>query len=192
MESKAEESFRLNKTGRASFFDGIPTDLCHLFPQILAKVFYGFALKQTLQIAEPITFKGGVLVHTYKGRGPSTECGSYRSLIVSSVLAKSLHRVLRGKCMDTFQKVGMPLQLGGLPGKAVSQGAQCLIAFAASCRYRKASLGILFIDIRQAFYRLVRQHVVHDDDIDRSTQRLFNTLASIVPRTLKVCSYTTG
>ncbi len=171
-----EESFRLNKTGRASFFDGIPTDLCHLFPQILAKVFYELALKQTLHIAEPITFKGGVLIHAYKGKGPATSCGSYRSLMVSSVLAKSLHRVLRSKCMATFRDTAMPLQLGGLPGKAVSQGAQCLVAFAASCRRRKTSLGILFIDIRQAFYRLVRQHVIQDQDIDRSTQRLFQTL----------------
>ena len=171
-----EESFRLNKTGRASFFDGIPTDLCHLFPQILAKVFYELALKQTLHIAEPITFKGGVLIHAYKGKGSATACGSYRSLMVSSVLAKSLHRVLRNKCMATFRDTAMPLQLGGLPGKAVSQGAQCLVAFAASCRRRKTSLGILFIDIRQAFYRLVRQHVIQDQDIDRSTQRLFQTL----------------
>ena len=171
-----EESFRLNKTGRASFFDGIPTDICHLFPQILAKVFYGLALKQTLQIAEPMTFKGGVLVHAYKGKGPSTSCSSYRSLMVSSVMSKSLHRILRGTCMKTFQSSSLPLQIGGLPGKAVSQGAHCLLAFASSCRRKNASLGILFIDIRQAFYRLVRQHIVHEEDFDTATQRIFKTL----------------
>ena len=171
-----EESFRLNKTGRASFFDGIPTDICHLFPQILAKVFYGLALKQTLQIAEPMTFKGGVLVHAYKGKGPATSCSSYRSLMVSSVMSKSLHRILRGTCMKNFQMTGMPLQIGGMPGKAVSQGAHSLLAFASSCRRHNASLGILFIDIRQAFYRLVRQHIVHEDDFDAMTQRLFKTL----------------
>lgn len=80
-----EESFRLNKTGKASFFDGIPTDLCHFFPQVMAKVYYSPALKQTLQVSEAITLKGGVLIHAYKGRGPASECSSYRSLMVSSV-----------------------------------------------------------------------------------------------------------
>ena len=171
-----EESFRLNKTGRASFFDGLPTDLCHLFPQTMAKVYYALALKQTLHIAEPLTLKGGVLIHAYKGRGLATECSSYRSLMVSSVLSKSLHRVLRSKCMKHFQPVGMPLQLGGLPGKSVSQGAHALLSFAAACRRQNLSLGVLFIDIRQAFYRLVRQHIVNDGGLDEATVRLFRTL----------------
>ena len=171
-----EESFRLNKTGRAAFYDGIPTDLCHLFPQVMAKVYYGLALKQTLQVAEPLSLKGGVLIHAYKGRGSASDCGSYRSLMVSSVLSKSLHRILRTKCMKYFKNASMPLQIGGLPGKSVSQGAHALISFASACRRRNAAMGILFIDIRQAFYRLVRQHIVHDGDIDQSTIRLFQTL----------------
>ena len=171
-----EESFRLNKTGRASYFDGLPTDLCHLFPQTMAKVYYALALKQTLHIAEPLPLKGGVLIHAYKGRGLATECSSYRSLMVSSVLSKSLHRVLRSKCMKHFQPVGMPLQLGGLPGKSVSQGAHAFLSFAAACRRQNLSLGVLFIDIRQAFYRLVRQHIVDDGGLDEATVRLFKTL----------------
>lgn len=171
-----EESFRLNKTGRASFFDGVPTDLCHLFPQVMAKVYYSLALKQSLQIAEPLVLKGGVLIHAFKGRGRASDCASYRSLMVSSVLSKSLHRILRNKCMEYFLPHSVPLQLGGLPGKSVSQGAHALLSFAASCRKRNVSMGILFIDIRQAFYRLVRQHIVHDGDLDQLTQRLFMTL----------------
>ena len=135
-----EESFRLNKTGRASYFDGLPTDICHLFPQVMAKVYYALALKQTLHIAEPVTLKGGVLIHAYKGRGLATECSSYRSLMVSSVLSKSLHRILRSKCMRHFEPVGMPLQLGGLPGKSVSQGAHALLSYAAACRRQNLSM----------------------------------------------------
>lgn len=171
-----EEAFRLNKTGRASFYDGVPTDLCHLFPQVMAKIYYGLALKQTLQVAEAVSLKGGVLIHAYKGRGQASQCASYRSLMVSSVLSKSLHRVVRSKCMKYFQNESMPLQLGGLPGKSVSQGAHALISFATACRRRNVSMGILFIDIRQAFYRLVRQHIVHDEDLDQAAARLFATL----------------
>lgn len=171
-----EESFRLNKAGRASYFDGLPTDICHLFPQVMAKVYYALALKQTLHIAEPVTLKGGVLIHAYKGRGLATECSSYRSLMVSSVLSKSLHRILRSKCMRHFEPVGMPLQLGGLPGKSVSQGAHALLSYAAACRRQNLSMGVLFIDIRQAFYRLVRQHIVSDGPLDETTTSIFKTL----------------
>ena len=171
-----ERALRMNKWNKSAMFDGIPTDACHKFPQLIARAAYGIFMKQALMIAEPISYKGGVLVHAYKGRGSPSVCANYRALMVSSVLAKANHRILRCEAMKHYEQYAQPLQLGGLPGRAVGQGAQSLITFSATCRQQKLSSAILFLDIRQAFYRMMRSHVVNISHLDESVTRLFQTL----------------
>ncbi len=171
-----ERALRLNKWGKSAIFDGIPTDVCHRFPQLIAQATYSLFVKQALCVMEPITYKGGVLIHAYKGRGSASVCSNYRALMVSSVLAKANHRILRADAMKSFEKFAMPLQIGGLPGRAVGQGAQSLIAFSSSCRQQTLSSAILFVDVRQAFYRMLRSHVVSIQQLDESVARLFSTL----------------
>lgn len=171
-----EVAFRANKYGEASYHDGVPADLCHRYPHILARSFHHLALKQCLSIREPVTYKGGVLIHAYKGRGSAALCDNHRALMVSSVLSKAMHSILGRDCLDAFDHYRLPLQLGGLPGRSVSQGSQTLLCYAHHCRERQQSLGILFIDIRQAFYRLFREHIVACDDPDSTVIRLFATL----------------
>ena len=168
-----EVAFRANKYGKASYHDGVPADLCHRYPHILARSFHHLALKQCLSIREPVTYKGGVLIHAYKGRGSAALCDNHRALMVSSVLSKAMHSILRRDCLDAFDHCRLPLQLGGLPGRSVSQGSQTLLCYAHHCRERQQSLGILFIDIRQAFYRLFREHIVACDDPDSTVIRLY-------------------
>ena len=171
-----EQSLRQNQFGKSSLFDGLPPDACHRFANVVARAFYPLFVKQTLTINEPLPFKGGVLIHAFKGKGAAGSCSSYRALMVSSVLAKAAHRILRKDLMTTFQDHALPLQVGGLPGRAVGQGAQCLWNFSSMCKQQRLSAAILFVDIRQAFYRLIRSHVVTIDTLDDNVARLFRTL----------------
>lgn len=173
-----EGAFRANKYGKASYHDDVPSDLCHRYPQVLARSYHHLALKQSLCVREPITYKGGVLVHAFKGRGSAAVCDNYRALMVTSVLAKTMHSILRRDCLDVFEHYRLPLQLGGLPGRSVSQGSQTLLCYAHYCRENQRSLGVLFVDIRQAFYRLFREHIVANDDPDATVVRLFQTYRS--------------
>ncbi len=90
-----ERALRLNRWNKSSMFDGLPTDVCHKFPQLIARASYGIFMKQALLISEPISYKGGVLIHAYKGRGSPGLCSNYRALMMSSVLAKANHRIGR-------------------------------------------------------------------------------------------------
>ena len=171
-----ESSLRQNQYGKSALFDGLPPDACHKFANVIARAFFPLFLKQTLLGHEPITFKGGILVHAFKGRGSAGRCDNHRALMISSVLAKATHRILRKDLMATFQHQALPLQVGGLPGRAVGQGAHCLLAFSSLCKQRKLAAGILFVDIRQAFYRMIRSHVVSISSLDDSIARLFATL----------------
>ena len=171
-----EHAFRANSKGKACFFDGVPTELAHIFPQYLADYFFPLMVKQALLIAEPVTFKGGILVHAFKGKGDMGRCENYRSLMVSSIFAKSIHRVLRRQAVRHLDTYKVPGQLGGLPGKAVSQAAHILISWAHWQKQQKRSTAVIFVDVRQAFYRLLRAHLTSPARLDDDVARLFGTL----------------
>ena len=171
-----EHAFRLNVKGKACFFDGIPTELAHAHPQYLARYIFPMALKQSLLIAEPVTLKGGILIHAFKGKGCMGQCDNYRSLMISSIFAKSIHRVLRRQSVGHLAEIHVPGQLGGLPGKAVSQAAHILLAWSSHQKARHRSTAVLFVDVRQAFYRLLRAHLTLPNNLDDDVARLFNTL----------------
>lgn len=44
------------------------------------------------------------------------------------------------------------------------------------CKQHKYSAATFFVDIRQAFYRMIRSHVIKVDALDESIARLFDTL----------------
>ena len=171
-----ETALRQNQYSKASYFDGIPSDLGRRFPHLLARTYVHLVWKQQLLVQEPVTFKGGILVQAFKGKGTPSLCENYRALMVSSILAKANHRALRGASMKSFATYRLPLQIGGLAGRSVAQGAHCLISFAAMCRRTHKSYAVLFVDIKQAFYRLFREHIVKTHVADEAVQRLFQTL----------------
>ena len=133
-------------------------------------------MKQALLIAEPITLKGGLLIHAFKGKGSMEVCDNYRSLMISSIIAKGIHRVLRRQTVTYLDVARAPGQLGGLPGKAVAQAAHVLVAWASHQRSLHHSTAVVFVDVRQAFYRLLRAHLTDPAHLDDDVGRLFRTL----------------
>ena len=171
-----ENALRKNQYSKASYFDGIPSDLGRRYPHLLARAFVHLAWKQQLLVQEPVSYKGGILIQAFKGRGSPGLCENYRALMVSSILAKSTHRTLRAGAMDSFSAYRLPLQIGGLAGRSVAQGAHCLLSYVAMCRRERKSYAVLFVDVKQAFYRLFREHIVSTTLSDEAIQRLFSTL----------------
>ena len=171
-----EAAMRTAKPGRAHYFDDIPPELLHMAPKHTANALYPLLLKQGCTLQEPISFKGGILVSAYKHKGSMTQPENYRSLLISSTLAKSFHRAMRAELNNTFDSIAAPLQCGGRPKKGVAQTAQAMIMFASSCRRQRISHAILFLDVKQAYYRLCRQIIVQTTDIDQAACRLFHEL----------------
>lgn len=171
-----ENALRKNQYSKASYFDGIPSDLGRRYPHLVARAFVHLAWKQQLLVQEPVSYKGGILIQAFKGRGSSGLCENYRALMVSSILAKATHRTLRAGTMDSFNAYRLPLQIGGLAGRSVAQGAHCLLSYVAMCRRECKSYAVLFVDVKQAFYRLFREHIISTTLSDEAIQRLFSTL----------------
>ena len=154
--AELETSLRAASVDRAYGFDGVPGEVARYGAPFLAKAIFQLELKSVLRLAEPVQHKGGTLYCVWKRKGPRQDCAAYRGILVSSVLGKSLHKTIRGRCTDSLALCTTPLQVGGLPSFPVSLPAHSARLFQSACRAKKMPHSLLFLDLQEAFYRIIR------------------------------------
>lgn len=152
-----EIALRRVPKGRACGPDGVPGEVCHHQAVILAKHLYPQLLKMYLHGQEHIGFKGGCLVPAYKGKGPTDTCASYRSLLVSNQFGKVLHRSIRQKTAGLYESFLQLQQTGGRRHVPVQLAVHQLRAFIRQAHESHRSTGVLYLDLTEAFYRIVRE-----------------------------------
>ena len=172
---QVEQKFRSTARGRAYYVDGIPGELLALAPKQMTDLYYTLMCKQVAYLHEPLVFKGGYLAPVYK-KGDASRPENYRSLFVSSVIGKTVHSIYRNDLMDVFENTRLPFQIGGLTGQSILQAAHGLQSFHRGAVKANKAVGLLFIDVTNAFYRLVRQHLVAPQADRRGAAELFKTL----------------
>ena len=160
--AELEAALRASSTDRAYGLDEIPGEVLRYGAAELSSSVYALLLKSIFRLAEPVQHKGGTLYCIWKGKGPKQTCGSYRGILVSSMLGKSLHKTLRGRCTETLANCAVPLQVGGLPKFPVTIPAQAARLFQSACQDRKCSYALLFLDLQEAFYRIIRPLITGD------------------------------
>ena len=164
-----EQSLRKTQMGRAKGLDGVPGELLHLAAATVSKSLYQLFLKASLRAAEPLAFKGGSLHAVWKGKSNPAYCSAHRGILVSSVIGKAFHRLVRDRAMPALGEVTTDMQIGGLPHYPVILASHFVRVFQTGSRDRQQSHGLLFLDLREAFYRVVRPLLTgtacHDEDI---------------------------
>ena len=171
-----ENALRRTKMNRSFFYDGLPGDFLHRAVGVLSRICFPLFLKQGLTCREPVLFKGGRLCPLFKGKGNPASCDSFRSIFVSPVLGKVHHRLFRERLMTNFEHFAQPLQLGGRKHKSVMQASHALQLQLANSKARGFSCSVIFLDIRSAFYKLVRRHTTDMPFDRRSLAQLFADL----------------
>ena len=151
-----EAAFRRVKKGKASGPDLLPSELFHCFPVEMAKHGYSVLLKIALQAQECLEHKGGTLVPLWKGKGDKSLCTSFRSILLSSHFGTTLHRALRLKQASVYETYMHAQQLGGRRHTPVTLGTHQARAFLRYHKARGRPTALLFLDLTEAFYRVVR------------------------------------
>ena len=152
----------------------VPTTMRQLFP---------VCLKACLALREPSQFRGGELICLAKKAGAALHCTGFRSILISSVPGKVLHRTMRSRLLDVLAHFRPPLQAGAMPGEGIEY-----ISLAAQCfqQYREGKRqpwALVFYDIQAAFYSVVRELIVPAVQSDEGLLRLFHAL-KIPPQAL--------
>eukprot|EP00435_Cladocopium_sp_Y103_P050288 s1539_g15.t1 len=152
-----EIAYRRVPSGRARGPDHIPGEVCHLHANVMAAHSFGQLMKLVLHGQEPLRFKGGCLTPAWKGKGGTHLVSSYRSLLVSSNLGKILHRSVRQLHASTYEHWLQAQQLGGRRHVPVQLALHQARAFLRRAKSQHASVGLLFLDLTEAFYRILRE-----------------------------------
>ena len=171
-----ELAYRRVAVGKATGPDRVPGELCHLAPAACARATYSSLWKLLLFGHEALRYKGGLLVQAYKGKGQTTACSSYRSLLISSHIGKSLHRTIRCSQACIFETFLQAQQLGGRRAMPVTYGVHLVRAFHRQARHHGHSCALIMLDLKEAFYRIFRpicmEGAVTDQAIAQLMQRL--------------------
>ena len=157
---EVEAIFAHAHRGRAAGVDAIPPEAYAAAPQAMAKIFHPLMVKAALRFEEPLSWKGGVCIELYKGKGPVLQCKSYRDVLVSDIVGKAYHKTLRNRLMPVLNRVGLDTQCGGLGSRGSDFGAHIVRQFLDYCRVSKTSGAVLFVDVVGAFASVVREIVL--------------------------------
>eukprot|EP00435_Cladocopium_sp_Y103_P070812 s102_g36.t1 len=157
-----EASCRRVRAGKASGPDAIPSELCKYFPSELGAQLYSLLIKLITHGQEPLLHKGGTVIPIWKGKLAKDQCDAFRSILLSSNIGKVLHRTLRSHQSHFYTRYLHAQQIGGRPKVPVALGLHQARAFMRWHRSSGHPTAILFVDLQEAFYRVVRPLIIHD------------------------------
>ena len=154
-----ECALRRVRQGKAVGEDGIPPELCGGHPVELARILYPQLVKLALHGQEALIHKGGRLAIAHK-KGPTNECSSFRSLLVSSHVGKTLHRALRQHQQVFYTTYMQSQQVGGRPKIPVNFAVHMVRAHLRMHVSQGTSASLIFLDLTEAFCRVLRPLVL--------------------------------
>ena len=153
---------RVNST-KATGPDQMHPGICCAAPQILARKLFGPLMKLVVHGQEALLHKGGLLHPVWKAKGRKDCCASYRSILISSHIGKSIHRSIRQHQNTLFTKFLQQEQLGGRPRVPVTLGVHIGRSFMRAKKRQGQNVAMLYLDLTEAFYRILRPLVVGGD-----------------------------
>ena len=118
---------------------------------------YPLCLKTAQGGREPLFWRGGRAFALYKGKGDARLCQNSRSILVSDILAKRWHKLLRTAALPAFSVSRTSGQSGVCGGATTSLLSLWVRACQQYLENRDVSFGVLFTDVRSAFYTVMRQ-----------------------------------
>lgn len=170
-----EIAMRRVQNGKAIGPDRVPGEACKHHATEMAIATYAQALKLLAHSQEAWLHKGGLLVTAYKGRGPMDVCSSFRSLLISSHVGKTVRRTLRQLQYTTYEHWLHHTQIGGRKAFPAGAGVHVLRSYLRWKAHCNTSCAVVFVDFQEAFYRVLRPLVVGSGYSDE-------TLAAIAAR----------
>jgi len=155
-----EAAYRRINPAKAVGPDHLHPAFCRAIPPLIARCTFSQLYRLALHGQEALEHKGGILHPLWKSKGPKDQCSAYRSILVSSFIGKSIHRSIRQRQSDLFGRFLQSEQLGGRPKVPVTLGVHLGRAFIRSRKSQGHSVAMLFIDLTEAFYRILRPLVL--------------------------------
>ena len=163
-------------TGKAAGLDRISGELIQAHIPTTLRQLLPVSLKASLSIREPCHFRGGELICLAKKAGAALHCSGFRSILISSVPGKILHRSIRTRLLDVLSRFRPPLQAGAMPGEGIEYISLAAQSFQQLREGRRQPWALVFYDVQAAFYSVIRELIVPGGQSDADLLRFLHDL----------------
>eukprot|EP00438_Fugacium_kawagutii_P029609 Skav235423 [mRNA] locus=scaffold924:557213:560458:- [translate_table: standard] len=134
--------------------------------------------KSAVQAHEPLTWKGGRLVPLWKGSADPSLPEGYRSIFVSDYSAKIYHQCIRASLVQAWERSIDGLQFGGRAAHGTDMAHHLLQTHMMWSKASRQPAATLFVDLKSAFYSVLRQGLLRNVPGDHEDAHLLHFLAS--------------
>ena len=169
-----EDRLRRIKRNKAAGNDGLKSELFTLAAPQLARHLFSLSMKMMVTLHEPLQSKGGTLAAAFKGSGASNQISNYRSLLLSNHFGKALRSHWRQRTMPLYERASSCLHFAGKPGGNVSHASMVLQNLLLGADKRSKSTCTIFLDVSTAYYRVIRELVVHQTTTDEALAQILH------------------
>lgn len=135
----------------------IPPGLLKAGGSVMAKQLALLFTKVVAHSTEPLHWKGGKLIPLWKGKLPPHIADGYRSIFLSNYTTKLFHQSFRTHLVAAWEGGLTHLQCGGRKGVGADVAHHILQCHQAWCKQHHIPSAALFVDLKAAFYTVLRQ-----------------------------------
>ncbi|CAK0894547.1 unnamed protein product [Prorocentrum cordatum] len=157
--SVCQAQFAAAKAGAQGGPDGLTNAILRAAPAEAAKLLHPLFTKVATTVREPLSFKGGDLVASPKGKGDPRYLLAYREIPLNNVLGKHRHTYLRTMLNATLAIALDDIQVGGRPKRGSDMAVLAARLFTERSQAQGKYSMISCYDLKEAFYSVVVQLV---------------------------------
>ena len=171
-----QDSVKKLKRGKVPGPDGVPPDLLKAGGDVLLQSLIPLMTKAAAHAREPLAWKGGYVIPLWKGKLNPANPDGYRSIFISSFVAKLYHQQIRSHLVSCWESKISGLQYGGRRHHGTDTAHHLVQTHMAWCKTKGLPAAAVFFDLKAAFYTVLRQSLVDNlqdtDCLHAALQRL--------------------
>ena len=152
-----EKSLRALNKFKAAGLDGLGAELFQQGCTDMARRVYPLVLKMGLRCQGIPEMTGGWLLPLFKNKGSAQMMEGYRAILLEPVLARAFSKAWRPMLERGLQTAACPMQWGGRSGLSIEALHLQVRMWQMNARRRQLSHFLIFIDIKSAFYSVVKE-----------------------------------
>ena len=170
-----EKALRQLNSAKAPGLDGLGAELFRGDCATAAKRIFPLVLKMGLRCQGAPELTGGWLLPLFKGKGSAQNMQGYRAILLEPVVARAISKAWRHCMVQGLNRVAQPMQWGGRSGLSIESLHLQVQMWQAQAKRQRLSHALIFIDIRSAFYSVVKEMLTgctNDTKIKHVFQRM--------------------
>ena len=154
-----EQCIRRMPKGKAPGPSGVRNEHWQQHVLTSAKSWLELVAKMHCRGTEAFRLSTGMLHTLYKGKGDVCDVASHRSIFLLEGVGKAIRRLMRPELIACASRHGVPLLFGAAPGSQSAFLSHYILTFQKLVKAKGLSSSVLFVDVRSAYYRVLRQRL---------------------------------